>query len=55
MESEGVRWHSGFGKSGVPRHLLRFWDQFDRRSGQRRRVQRLADLTGCLRTACVMV
>jgi hypothetical protein len=55
VKGEGFRWSSSFGERGTPGDVLRFRDQLHRRNGQRGHVQRLADVAGRIRPACVFV
>ena len=55
MQRERIQRRIVFRKHGVPGDLPRFRNQIQGRSGQRRHVQRLANVAGSVRPAGVLV
>jgi hypothetical protein len=55
MQSERILWSGVIRRSGVPRNFLRLRNEVQRSRGQRRHMQRLANVTGSFRTASVLV
>ena len=55
MKRERVKRSSILRKNGMPGDLPRFGDQIQGRGGQRRHVQRLANVAGSVRTTSVLV
>ena len=55
MQRERIQRRNIFRKHGVPGDLPRFRNQIQRRSRQRRHVQRLANVAGSLRATGVLV
>ena len=55
MKRERIEWGSIFRKNSMPGDLPRFRNQIQGRSGQRRHVQRLANVAGSVWPAGVLV
>ena len=55
MQRERIEWGSILRKNSMPIDLPRFRDQIQGRSGQRRHVQRLANVAGSVWPAGVLV
>ena len=55
MRRKGIQWRDIFRKDCVPSDLARFADQVQRRGRQGRNVQGLANVTGRIRSAGVLV
>lgn len=55
MQREGIEYRGVFGKNGAPRNLPGFRNQVQGGGGQGRRMQRLANVAGGIRTAGVLV
>jgi len=55
MKRERIEWGSILRKNSMPGDLPRFRNQIQGRSGQRRHVQRLANVAGSLRATGVLV
>lgn len=55
MRRKGIQWRNVFRKNCVPCDLATFVDQFQRRGRQGRNVQGLANVTGRVRSAGVLV
>jgi len=55
VQSEGILWRRISRESGVPRNFPRLRDEVERSRGQRRHVQRLANVASGIRAAAVVM
>jgi len=55
VQSEGILWRLISRESGVPRNFPRLRDEVERSRGQRRHVQRLANVASGIRAAAVVM